>query len=56
MENDSKKLEKNTNNLITTVKDYSIENLTSKNGAEWSILEILEHIYTTDKVIYSIVS
>ena len=56
MENYIKKLDKNTNNLLATIKDYSIEILTAKNGAEWSILEILEHIYITDKVIYSIVS
>lgn len=49
-------LEQNTNKLLVTVKDYPIEKLTKKNGSEWSILEILEHIYITDKVIYSIVS
>jgi len=49
-------LEQNTNKLLVTVKDYPIEKLTKKNGSGWSILEILEHIYITDKVIYSIVS
>ena len=49
-------LDHNTEKLIETVKDYSIEDLTAKNSDKWSILEVLEHIYITDKVIYSIVS
>lgn len=49
-------LEQNTDKLLDTVKDYPIEKLTNRNGSEWSILEILEHIYLTDKVIYSLVA
>lgn len=49
-------LDHNTEKLIETVRDYSIEDLTAKNGDKWNILEVLEHIYITDKVIYSIVS
>ena len=49
-------LDQNTTNLLETVKGYSIEKLTEKRGMEWSVLEILEHIYITDKVIYGIVS
>ena len=49
-------LEQNTNNLLETIKDYPIEKLTAKNSKEWSILELLEHIYITDKVIYTIIS
>lgn len=49
-------LDHNTEKLIETFKDYSIEDLTAKNSDKWSILEVLEHIYITDKVIYSIVS
>ena len=49
-------LEQNTNNLLETVKEYSIEKLTTKTGTKWSILEVLEHVYITDKVIYTIVS
>ena len=41
---------------METVKEYPIEKLTEKSGSEWSLLEILEHIYITDKVIYNIVS
>jgi len=49
-------LEQNTNNLLETVKAYSVEKLTAKNGKKWSIIEVLEHIYITDKVIYNIIS
>jgi hypothetical protein len=56
MEKYIKELEQNTNKLLETVKEYPIEKLTEKSGSEWSLLEILEHIYITDKVIYSIVS
>lgn len=49
-------LDLNTEKLIETVKNYTIEGLTAKNNDKWSILEVLEHIYITDKVIYSIVS
>lgn len=56
MENYIKNLEQSTNDLLTIVKDFSIEKLSAKNSTEWSILEILEHIYITDKIIYSIVS
>ncbi|WP_420572745.1 DinB family protein [Kordia sp.] len=48
--------ELNTDKLLETIKGYPIEKLTKKNGSEWNVLEILEHIYITDKVIYSIVS
>ncbi|WP_172441818.1 DinB family protein [Formosa algae] len=56
MEKYIKELEQNANKLLETVKEYSIEKLTEKSGSEWSLLEILEHIYITDKVIYSIIS
>ena len=56
MERYIKELEQNTNKLLETVKEYPIEKLAKKSGSEWSLLEILEHIYITDKVIYSIVS
>ena len=49
-------LDHNTEKLMEAVKDYSLEDLTAKNSDKWSVLEVLEHIYITDKVIYSIVS
>ncbi|NVK33544.1 MAG: DinB family protein [Rhodobacteraceae bacterium] len=48
--------DQNTDKLLKTIKDYPIEKLNAKNSSEWSVLEILEHIYITDQVIYSIVS
>lgn len=50
------KLDQNTHKLLEKVKEYSIEKLKEKRESEWSILEILEHIYFTDKVVYSLVS
>lgn len=49
-------IDHNTEKLIEIVKDCSIEDLNTKFNDKWSILEVLEHIYITDKVIYSIVS
>lgn len=49
-------IDHNTEKLIETVKGCSIEDLNTKFNDKWSILEVLEHIYITDKVIYSIVS
>ena len=56
MEKYIKELEQNTNKLLETAKEYPIEKLTEKSDSKWSVLEILEHIYLADKVIYSIVS
>ncbi|PKB43624.1 DinB family protein [Cellulophaga sp. RHA19] len=55
MEKYIKRLEENTSALLKTVKGYSVDKLTVKQGEEWSVLEILEHIYITDKVICGIV-
>ena len=56
MEKYINKLNQNTKKLLESVEKYSIEKLNQKNDSTWSILEILEHIYITDKVIYSIIS
>ena len=50
------RLQQNTNILLETVEGYPIEYLTKKEPSEWSVLEILEHIYLADKVIHRIVS
>ncbi len=56
MEEYIKDLEKNTNKVLETVKDYPLEKLTQKIDLEWSVLEVLEHIYMSDKLIYRIIS
>jgi uncharacterized damage-inducible protein DinB len=49
-------LEINSNNLLQQVKPCSISQLTFKKNESWSIMEILEHICITDRVVYSLVS
>ena len=56
MENYINEIEHNTQKLLETVRDFAIEDLIAKENDKWSILEVLEHIYITDKVIYSIIA
>lgn len=50
------RLNKTTNDILQTVKPCSPEQLHFKQEGRWNILEILEHICLTDKVIYTIIS
>jgi hypothetical protein len=49
-------LDKNTNDTLEIAKSCSPSELTFKQDGKWSILEILEHIYMTDRIIHVIVS
>lgn len=49
-------LKENTQNLLDTIDRIEEEKLTIKDGETWSILEILEHIYLTDKIIFTLLS
>lgn len=49
-------LDGTTNDILTLVDKCNIEHLNYKQEKGWSILEILEHLYLTDKVIYTIIS
>lgn len=56
MKNYLTNLEKNTSAVIQLSIDLSPELLNVKEENQWSILEILEHLYITDKVIFSVLS
>lgn len=49
-------LDRNTAGILQIVKSCSSSQLTMKKDDKWSIIEILEYICVTDKVIYSIIS
>ncbi len=50
------RLNKTTNDILQTVKNCSPEQLNIKKDEHWSVLEILEHLYLTDRIIYTIIS
>lgn len=50
------KIDKSTQDLLEILKGCSSEFVHFKNDIQWSILEIIEHIYLTDRVIYTIIS
>ena len=50
------RLDQTTNDILETTKNCSLEMLNFKRENSWSVLEILEHIYLTDKVIFTIIS
>lgn len=50
-----KKLRDNTQELIAAITHLSSADASVKEGKHWSVLEILEHIYLTDKVIYKLI-
>lgn len=45
-------LDKNTGDIMQLLKEVPETELEKKTGDEWSILEILEHLLVTDKVVY----
>lgn len=49
-------LDKTTNEILQLAKNCSIEQLNYKQGENWSIIEIIEHLYLTDRVIYMVIS
>jgi transcriptional regulator of NAD metabolism len=51
-----KKLNRSTNEILLVLKDCSIHQLHFKQENKWNILEIIEHLYLTDKAIKSITS
>ncbi len=50
------RLNETTNDILHTVNKCTIEQLNYKQGESWNILGIIEHLYLTDKVIYTIIS
>lgn len=50
------RLNSTTNTILQIAKSCSLEQLHFKQGNSWSILEILEHLYLTDRIIYTIIS
>lgn len=55
-ENFIKNLDETTNDVLKLAKNCSTERLNYKQGVSWNILEIIEHLYLTDSVIYTVVS
>lgn len=51
-----KKLDETTNDFLQLAKHCSTEQLNYKQGVSWNILEIIEHLYLTDRVIYTVIS
>lgn len=49
-------LDKSTQDFLQIIKGCSSDCVLFKNDNQWNILEIIEHIYLTDKVIYIIIS
>ncbi len=49
------RLNETSNDILQAVKKCSDEQLNYKQGENWSILEIIEHLYLTDKIIYTII-
>ena len=51
------RLNENNKNLIETIDGIAEEKLSIKDNVnEWSVYEILEHIYLTDKIISKLIS
>ena len=50
-----KKLRDNTEALKKSIVHLSSEDAMVKRGTSWSVLEILEHVYLSDKVIYKMI-
>lgn len=50
------KLDKSTQDFLEILKTCSSDCVHFKNDKQWNILEIIEHIYLTDRVIYTIIS
>ncbi|MCP9749263.1 DinB family protein [Lacihabitans sp. CS3-21] len=50
------KLDKSTQDFLQILKGCSSDCVHFKNDNQWNILEIIEHIYLTDRVIYTIIS
>lgn len=51
-----KKLDETTNDILKLAENCSREQLNYKQGVGWNILEIIEHLYLTDNVIYTVIS
>lgn len=51
-----KQLDENTHHLLAVIDELSVDKVVEHNGSGWSVLEILEHIYLTDKAICQVVS
>ncbi|WP_281613253.1 DinB family protein [Flammeovirga sp. SubArs3] len=49
-------IQDNTNHLVTFLENLDLSNEKPTKDQEWSILEILEHIYITDRGIYKMLS
>lgn len=49
-------LDKNTGDVLQMLKDCSEEQFEKKEGSGWSILETLEHIVVTERLIYRLVT
>lgn len=56
LENFVENLDHTTNTVLQVAKDCSPEQLHFKEAGKWSVLEILEHLYLTDRVIFTIIS
>ncbi len=50
------KIDKSTQDFLEILKACSSDCVHFKNDNQWNILEIIEHIYLTDRVIYTIIS
>ena len=51
-----KNLDETTNDILKLAETCSTEQLNYKQGVSWNILEIIEHLYLTDRVIYTVIS
>ena len=49
-------LDNNTNTVLQLAKDCTTAQLHQCENGKWSVLQILEHIYLTDKIIIAIIS
>jgi hypothetical protein len=50
------RLDNNTKKILQLVKSLTSSQLAFKEDSKWNILEILEHLYLTDKIIMTIIS
>jgi DinB superfamily len=51
-----RRLNDTTNDVLQIIKTCSQEQLNFKQDESWSVSEILEHLFITDKVIYELIS
>lgn len=52
----TERLRQNSNGLLHLIKPLTAQQLVYKKGEEWSILQVLEHIYLTDTLVISLLS